>query len=907
MCSNRSDEQSESVCRSMAGHIAHMNNPPTISMVVVLQNPNPQWLREGLNCILGQIYPHLQLCIAISGASSHVKDVLEEYRRLDARVRIDYHPQEEVDYSTLFNSALSLATGDFFTLISYKDIIPIDALYYVVARLQYEPEALVIYSDEDKFCEDGSRVDAHYKSDWNPDLFFSHNYIGRLCVIRRSILKCTGTIFPAQESSVGYEILLKCLPYLRDEQIIHIPQLLYHERIAPQASSEASNCARRTTDSCLKALQEYFAENGFQKNRVEKGASLNTYRVRWPIPANAPLVSLLIPTRDRRELIETAVSSILHKSDYKNFELIILDNDSSDSETLDYFDKIQRHDPRVRVLSCTGPFDYSAINNYGVSQANGEILGFINNDIEVISCDWLDEMVSHALRPDIGCVGAKLYYSNNTLQHCGVIVGLGGVAGHSHKHLPKDKSGYFSRANIVQNLSGVTAACMLVRKSVFEEVGGFDDKYLKIAFNDVDFCLKVRNAGYRNLWSPYAELYHHESLSRGYEDTVEKKQRFDSEKAVMRHRWGGKLLQDPYYNLNLTIYSEDFAVAPLPRVYPRNFVGRKITLCALCRDAASSKNLFKDIVDYFPANTEYLLFDNSILNIDCYEAIRRFLAESNGDYVLIIHDDVRFNESTIDKLYHQVESVLAQYPQAGIYGVAGMGNRFFTPLGHFYNAKGEVKHGFNQFGPVSSLDECFLLIRNGIGINLDKKLQGFHFYGTELCLQARNLGFTSHVIDFPIFHPSEGSIDESFLVAKQNYEKHLRENRCNVFLATTCSTIYSGKNPFMIALSDAISLLKTSNKYITHKDHKKVQAWIQRNRTVEYGRISWYAANIVANIIFFKETSRILKREYLLNIKKNIKSKSDSFYWYHLHPLIRPFSRIYTDIQWWSKNWKTRL
>jgi hypothetical protein len=333
----------------------------------------------------------------------------------------------------------------------------------------------------------------------------------------------------------------------------------------------------------------------------------------------------------------------------------------------------------------------------------------------------------------------------------------------------------------------------------------------------------------------------------------------------------------------------------------------KFSVCSLCRNSKSKSILFDNIASFFPLKTELLLFDHSEKQISCYEAIRLFISQSTGDFILIIHDDVRFNALTIDKLYHQIESVLAQYPLAGIFGVAGMGNRFFTPLGHFYNARGEVNHGFSHLGPVSSLDECFLVIRNGVGIDLDKKLHGFHFYGTELCLQARRLGFTSHVIDFPIFHPSDGSIDESFLLAKQNYEKHLRDNRCNIFLATTCSTIYSGETPFMIALSDAISLLKTSNKYITHKDHKKMQAWVRLNRTDEYGKFTWYAANILAKIIFLKETSRILKRDFILYILKNIKWKTKSLYWSHLHLFIKNITRIYTDIQWWSKNWKTRL
>jgi GT2 family glycosyltransferase len=260
--------------------------------------------------------------------------------------------------------------------------------------------------------------------------------------------------------------------------------------------------------------------------------------------------------------VEAAVSSIISKSDFQNFEILILDNASLDSDILEYFDQIQNREARVRVVPYHHPFNYSAINNFGVGQARGELIALVNNDLEVISEEWLSEMVSHALRPEIGCVGAKLYYPSDTIQHGGVIVGLGGLAAHSHSHFQRKDSGYFHRLNCVQNLSAVTAACLVMRKCVFEQVGGFDEKNLTIAFNDVDLCLKVREAGYRNLWTPYAELYHHESLSRGYEDSPEKIKRFQSEIAFMKKKWGrgGNLSVDPYYNPNLTLDREDFSL-----------------------------------------------------------------------------------------------------------------------------------------------------------------------------------------------------------------------------------------------------------------------------------------------------------------------------------------------------------
>jgi GT2 family glycosyltransferase len=286
----------------------------------------------------------------------------------------------------------------------------------------------------------------------------------------------------------------------------------------------------------------------------------NTYRVAHPIPDPAPLVSLIVPTRDQFEVVSRCVSSILEKTSYPNYEIVVLDNRSEDRETLDYLRAVEKHEA-VRVIRYDHPFNFSAINNFGAQKASGSILGLVNNDIEVLSPDWLSEMVSHAIRPEIGCVGAKLYYPDDRIQHAGVILGIGGVAGHSHKYTHKSSPGYFSRLLLVQNLSAVTAACMVVRKSVFNQVGGLNESDLAIAFNDVDLCLRIRQAGYRNLWTPFAELIHHESISRGAEDSPEKIERFNRETEYMKTRWGQALLEDPYYSPNLTLAKEDFSLA----------------------------------------------------------------------------------------------------------------------------------------------------------------------------------------------------------------------------------------------------------------------------------------------------------------------------------------------------------
>jgi GT2 family glycosyltransferase len=289
---------------------------------------------------------------------------------------------------------------------------------------------------------------------------------------------------------------------------------------------------------------------------VESGRYPTTYRVRFPLPAEPPKVSLIIPTRDGCDILRACIESILSKTTYPNYEIVIVDNQSSDEKTLRYFDEIQK--TGIRVLRYNEQFNYPAINNFAVENVDGAVVGLINNDIEVISPEWLTEMASHALRPEIGAVGAKLYYSNDTIQHAGVILGVGGVAGHSHKYFPREVPGYFSRLCLTQNLSAVTAACLLVRRDSYLRVGGMDSENLTVAFNDVDFCLRLCEIGLRNVWTPYAELYHHESLSRGAEDSPEKIARFQKEIRYMMERWGDRLRNDPYYNPMLNLDREDF-------------------------------------------------------------------------------------------------------------------------------------------------------------------------------------------------------------------------------------------------------------------------------------------------------------------------------------------------------------
>ena len=539
--------------------LSGMKTQPLISVVMPVYNPAEIYLRACLDSVLAQSYPHWELCIADDRSpKAHVQRVLREYEAKDSRIKVVYREQNG-HISAASNSALQIAKGDFVALLDHDDALPEHALLFMAQAICEQPDAHILYSDEDKLDAKGERFEPHFKSDWNPDLFFSQNYVSHLGVYRRTLLQQIGGFRLGVEGSQDQDLLLRCLPHVTAMQIVHIPRVLYHWRAIEGSTALTSGEKSYTTDAGIKALRDYFA--GQQPGvTVEAGLVPNTYRVRYPIPEPAPLVSLLIPTRDRRALTETAVRSILERSTYTHFEILILDNGSVEQETLDFFAQIQREDNRVKVLRYDHPFNYSAINNFGARHAKGSIVGLVNNDVEVINPDWLTEMVSHCLRPEIGCVGAKLYYSNDTLQHAGVILSLGGVAGHSHKYFPGNHPGYFNRLLLVQTLSAVTAACLLIRKDIFEQVSGLDEENLHVAFNDVDFCLKVREAGYRNLWTPYAELYHYESISRGAEDSPEKIARFTKEINFMKTKWGKHLEVDPFYSQNLTKYREDFSI-----------------------------------------------------------------------------------------------------------------------------------------------------------------------------------------------------------------------------------------------------------------------------------------------------------------------------------------------------------
>jgi len=545
------------ICACIDGLI----DKPLISVAVAIYNPKREWLIQTIESVCRQSYPNWEICIADSGSTDDaVRPILERYARDDERIKVIFS-ERGIPISTASNYAIGLTSGNWVVLLSQEGLLSEDALFWVVNAIHQNPDVRLIYSDEDKIDETGKRFDPDFKCDWNIDLFYSHNFFAHLCAYRADLLKTIGGFRENRGEAQDYDLVLRCIECIAPEQIHHIPRLLYHSDTDAERTAQLFDAKPGAMLARENALNEHFQRKGINA-RAE--SSENGCRVRYTLPAILPLVSLIIPTRNGLQLIRQCVESVLDKTTYPHFEVLIIDNDSDDPQTLQYFDKLQA-EVKVRVVRDSRPFNYSALNNTAAQLARGEVLGLINNDVEVISPEWLSEMVSIAMQPQVGAVGARLWYPDDTLQHAGIIL-VRGVAGHAHKHLPRGQFGYHHRAALLQSFSAVTGACLVIRKSIYEEVGGLNETDLKIAFNDVDFCLRLREAGYRNVWTPYAELYHHESATRGNEDTPEKYARLKKEVQYMKQRWGDLLLNDPAYNPNLTFDHEDFSLAWPPRI-----------------------------------------------------------------------------------------------------------------------------------------------------------------------------------------------------------------------------------------------------------------------------------------------------------------------------------------------------
>ena len=544
-------------------HIDTLVQRPLISVVMPTYNTPEAYLRRAIESVRRQLYTHWELCIADDASSEpHVRRILEEYRAQDPRIKVTYRAQNG-HISAASNSAITLATGEFVALLDHDDELAGHALYMVAVELEAHPAAEIVYSDEDKLAVDGSRFDPYFKPDWDPDLFLAQNLVSHLCVCRTERVREVGGFRPGYDGAQDWDLLMRIAERVPAAHIRHVPHILYHWRAVPGSTALAIGEKSYVSAAQYRTRAAHFARRG-ERVEILPVAGL-CWRIRYPLPDPAPLVTVIIPTRDRVALLRRCITSLRERTVYPGLELVVIDNQSAEPATLSYLAELA-NEPDVTLLRYDAPFNYSAISNLAARHARGQVLALLSNDVEAASTRWLEEMVSQACRPEIGAVGAMLYYPNDTIQHAGVILGLGtsGIAAHAYAHRPRGYAGQVGRALLSQTLSAITAACLVVRREVFEEVNGFDEA-LSSAYYDVDLCLRIRQRGHRNLWTPYAELYHHASASRGYEDTPAKRKRLQHEAEYMRRRWGGSLRNDPAYNPNLSLDGESFTLAFPPR------------------------------------------------------------------------------------------------------------------------------------------------------------------------------------------------------------------------------------------------------------------------------------------------------------------------------------------------------
>lgn len=519
---------------------------PKISILVPTYNTPEKLLHEMIDSVIAQTYSNFELCIADgSQGNKNVEKILEEYSNNDSRVKYRIL-EKNGGIAENTNGALAIATGDYVGLLDHDDMLEPNALFEVVKCLQ-DKKTDVVYTDEDKVTDDLSRhLDPNFKPDFSIDLLRSHNYITHFFVCKKKIIDEIGGFRKEYDGSQDYDIILRCIE--KAGVIKHIPKILYNWRICIGSVAENPQSKMYAYEAGKKAIQDHLKRMGIA-GEVEHTGLLGMYRVKYALKDN-PLVSIIIPNKDHTEDLDKCISSIVSKSKYKNYEIIIVENNSSLKETFEYYDNIEKKYDFVKVLKWDGIFNFSAINNFGVENAQGEYILLLNNDTEMINEDAISDMLCICQREEVGIVGARLFYPDNTVQHAGVVVGFGNYAGHVFLGNDKNDYGYTARARLTNNYSAVTAACLMTKRSVFDEVGGLTEDFV-VACNDVDYCLKVREKNYLVVYDAFSEWYHYESKSRGYEDTPEKKERFAKEVEKFGKRWN-KILDegDPYYNIN---------------------------------------------------------------------------------------------------------------------------------------------------------------------------------------------------------------------------------------------------------------------------------------------------------------------------------------------------------------------
>lgn len=527
------------------------------SVLVPLYNTPDSFLKAMIESVQAQTYKNWELCLADGSDSEHsfVGEICKKYADGDRRIKYE-KLERNLGISENTNACIRMATGEYIALFDHDDLLHPSALYEVM-RAICEHGADFIYTDENTFSEEPrDAYNPHFKPDFSPDTLRSYNYICHLSAFSRELLDSVGYFRSEYDGSQDYDLILRLTE--KAKKVFHIRKILYYWRAHKNSVAQDVGAKPYTVTAAKKALAAHLERCGL-KGEVLDSSVPTTYHIKYEIDGN-PLISVIIPNKDHTDDLEVCLKSLYEKSSYKNFEVIIVENNSTEKETFEYYEAIAQKHGNVKIVKWEGNFNYSAINNFGVNYANGEFILLLNNDVEIINGSCLEEMLMFAQRKDVGAVGAKLYYSDDTVQHAGVILGLGGTAGHAHKHFGRSHPGYMARASIAQNLSACTAACLMMRRDVFDEVGGLDESF-EVAFNDVDLCMKIRKKGYLVVFTPYAELYHYESKSRGNDSTPEKLERFRGEIDRFKEKWQKQLDDgDPYYNPNLTLTRDDFSL-----------------------------------------------------------------------------------------------------------------------------------------------------------------------------------------------------------------------------------------------------------------------------------------------------------------------------------------------------------
>lgn len=539
--------------------IDHFSYQPLISIIMPVYNVELKWLERCVASVENQFYSNWELCMADDASTDpKVKEALENYTKKDNRIKVVFR-EENGHISRASNSAIKIAKGEFIALLDNDDLLSPAALYEVVKVLNQDSNLDLIYSDEDKLDLNDTRSEPTFKPEWSPDLLLGTNYISHLGVYRKSIVDEIGGFRTGYEGSQDYDLVLRFTEQTTPEKIHHIPKVLYHWRMLPTSTAGDQSSKQYAFEAGLKALQDAIRRRGI-KGTAKHGSGNGLYEVEYEV-LDEELVSIIIPTKNNLKDIKRCLDSLTSLTNYSNYELIIADNGSQEEEVFTLYQEYQQKlKDRFKVLSLDMPFNYSKINNIAAKEAKGKYLLFLNNDIEIFRENWLTKMVSLAQFERIGCVGAKLLYENDTVQHGGIVLGLGGIAGHAHYGYPNGDYGYFGRLELNVNYLAVTAACLLMKKADFEAVDGFNEELI-VAFNDVDLCLKVHEElGKDNIWLHDVQLYHYESQTRGYEDTRKKKQRFAQEEQYMDSQWHDLIVNDPFYSPNLTRTRADYSV-----------------------------------------------------------------------------------------------------------------------------------------------------------------------------------------------------------------------------------------------------------------------------------------------------------------------------------------------------------